>query len=113
KGRVRIDGTERVSHPHIGISLGERGAGHLYGLLWDAVTGRSGQRHRKPPVGRVDSTGYGTTHARNHTGDVRHWNSVAPWMASIQGLPATSCQHGRAAPPSLTPRSSLSQMAGV
>ena len=79
-------------HPPRGSPLGACGTGHLDGVLRQAVPGRSGQRQGKPPVGGWDATGDGTTHASKHTGDVRHGHSVAPWMASIQGLPATSGQ---------------------
>jgi len=91
-GRGRLEGTARVSHPHRGMPRGERGAGHLYGLLRHAVTGRSGQRQWQPPVVGWDATGYGTTHGLHHTADARPWNRVAPWMAASQGLPATFCQ---------------------
>ena len=78
EGRVRIDGAERIAHAYVGIPLGERSVGHLDGLFSNAITGRRGQRHQKPPVVGCDSTGYGTTHASHHTGDVRHWNRIAP-----------------------------------
>lgn len=45
--RVRIEGTACVSHAHIGMALGERGAGHLEGVLRHDVMGGSMQGHRR------------------------------------------------------------------
>src|SRR5262249_7862004 len=65
----------------LGIPLGERGVGYLDGLLRNEVTGRSGQRHRTPPVVGCDSTGYG-----HHTRDpsYRRRPSLAP-CCSLDG----------------------------
>jgi hypothetical protein len=65
---VRLEGTARVSHAHVRTPVGERGAGHLDGLLRNDVMGWSVQGHRKPPGVGFDSTGKGTVPAIHHPG---------------------------------------------